>query len=1156
MKRVVWTVGLTVGLLGVGTVGQARQMVVNGTFENGNFSGWTEMNPRYPNAPTTVFTGMFDPDYPVMTHYAGNYSCGWKRSDGAWYWPIPGSDSTQPCNSISQTWSISPGSYPIRVSAAVFVHHNRQEMPEDRWGCGLQMAIYVDNSFTPTWRHTFWPHQGDSFWGYFDEIDNEIEGRIGNNTITTNQGTVRFVIEWISKWTIDLDASAVDNVEVDIIGANLLNGPVADPPLVAPPVPAAPLVPQLTAGIPGVLISAYNVVVGLNPTWAAVADVNKDGKRDIVTANEWSHTISVLLGNGDGTVGAPTHISVGHNPRCVLAVDANNDTNLDLIVANKADHNLTVLRGNGNGTFQSPLFVSTGKAPGKISYGRFNADNNVDLAVPEESDDTMSIYLGNGNGTFSRFTTIAVGGLPSHSLVDDFNSDGRDDILVTRFWNGDVRCYRGQGNGTFTLSSTLSSGWQTTWSAVADFNNDGRKDVIATTTWPEFDATSIFLGSGNATFTLADSFAVGLPTSIATFDLNGDNKADFATSDFGENDIHLALGSGIPDISAFTVSRIPIGDTGRYVTTGDMNNDTVPDFIVTSGDSNTVSIALGRADGTVVAPLAYGISGNPAGMDAGDVDGDRDLELFVAADEGGSGPDMINIYRNDGSMKMLRAQQISVGSGFLPAAVSAQDLNGDRFADLVVVKGSASQLHVYRGLGNFSFQGPTAYNCGSRPYDLVVADFSGDLVPDLATANRQGNSVSVLLGTGNTNFASPQTYNVGLAPEALAAGFFNNDAFLDLAVANSLSNTVSILLNQGNGSFAAAGTVNVGTLPRGIAALDLNGDGRDDLVVSNHSDNNISILLNNGSGGFPTRTNLATGKAPLRVVAADYNRDGRKDIVVGNYGSGTVWILLSNGNGTFRTPEVYTAARGPLRLVAGDLWNRGVPDLALGTDNPGRWTLYSNAGRLPDMDGDELPDSLEARVPAAGQTNMMLPDSDGDGLADGVEDANRNGNRDAGETSARNADSDGDRIEDGVEVKGIAPSNPLDPASPLGFIDGDGDGLGVFDDPNDSDQDSDDDRYGDRYEFVTLGSAAPNNASIKPRLGDLNLDTFITSLDALIAQSLFLMLANPEDAVFHPGGVEIGGYVNGDPTRDGYVTSLDALLIQSYFLQLRDLLPL
>lgn len=252
-------------------------------------------------------------------------------------------------------------------------------------------------------------------------------------------------------------------------------------------------------------------------------------------------------------------------------------------------------------------------------------------------------------------------------------------------------------------------------------------------------------------------------------------------------------------------------------------------------------------------------------------------------------------------------------------------------------------------------------------------------------------------------------------------------------------------------------------------------------------------------------------------------------------------------------------------------WQPGQPD-------PGQTALVSNPGRAesvpptatatptappsatptatapPDTDGDGVPDALEEGPSnvSAGKTNRYLNDSDGDGLEDGEEDANRNGTRDSGERNARARDSDGDGLIDGVESRLLLTDalNALDPAA---YTDADGDRLPDTIDPNDAHPDSDGDRFGDAYEAAAAGAAtAANNSAQVPPLGDVSGDSFVTNLDALVVQAVFLGNLAPTSP---PIGLD-RRHNRADPSRDGFITNVDALVLQSFFLGNLARLPL
>jgi hypothetical protein len=114
------------------------------------------------------------------------------------------------------------------------------------------------------------------------------------------------------------------------------------------------------------------------------ADFDGDGKLDVAVTNSIDNSVTILLGNGDGTFGAPTAIPFGNQPDAIIAADFSNDGKLDLAIANFADGTITLLLGNGDGTFTpasaSPYAVGPA-GPYQLASADFNGDGKLDLAV-------------------------------------------------------------------------------------------------------------------------------------------------------------------------------------------------------------------------------------------------------------------------------------------------------------------------------------------------------------------------------------------------------------------------------------------------------------------------------------------------------------------------------------------------------------------------------------------------------------------------------------------------------------------------------------------------------------------------------------------------------------------------------------------------------
>ena len=170
--------------------------------------------------------------------------------------------------------------------------------------------------------------------------------------------------------------------------------------------------------------------MGTLPRSVAVGDFNGDGKPDLTVANQDADTVSVLLGNGDGSFQAPRTFAVGSVPFSVAVGDFNGDGKPDLTVANENVATVSVLLGNGDGSFQAQRTFAVGSTPISVAVGDFNGDGKPDLTVANDGANTVSVLLGNGDGSFQAQRTFAVGTAPLSVAVGDFDRDGMPDLVT------------------------------------------------------------------------------------------------------------------------------------------------------------------------------------------------------------------------------------------------------------------------------------------------------------------------------------------------------------------------------------------------------------------------------------------------------------------------------------------------------------------------------------------------------------------------------------------------------------------------------------------------------------------------------------------------------------------------------------------------------
>jgi Bacterial Ig-like domain (group 3)/FG-GAP-like repeat len=337
---------------------------------------------------------------------------------------------------------------------------------------------------------------------------------------------------------------------------------------------------------------------GSNPYSVAVGDVNGDGTPDLVVANGCASgtygifcssqgVLGVLLGNGDGTFQAPLTFDSGGsclNGSQAAVADMNGDGKLDLVVTNFNSSTVGVLLGNGDGTFQPAVtYPSGGYKISSAAVADINHDGILDVlaanwcvsaaaCVPgQPSLGVVGVLLGNGNGTFQPAVTYDSGGDYAVSVaVADVNSDGSPDLLVGNcgadecgnFISGTVDVLLGNGDGTFKPAVTYNSGGNEVNSvALADVNGDGKLDLLVAN-WDSGDGANgvlgdgtvgILLGNGNGTFQPAVPYDSGAAYSIsvAVADLNGDGRPDAVVANFCSNGALDCIASAESSVGVF-----------------------------------------------------------------------------------------------------------------------------------------------------------------------------------------------------------------------------------------------------------------------------------------------------------------------------------------------------------------------------------------------------------------------------------------------------------------------------------------------------------------------------------------------------------------------------------------------------------------------------
>ncbi len=597
--------------------------------------------------------------------------------------------------------------------------------------------------------------------------------------------------------------------------------------------------------------------------------------------------MSIVAAHAGQFLEAPQY-ATGANPQAVAIGDFNGDGKLDIVVANAGTtggNSISVLLGNGDGTFQAQAVYLTDTAPEGVAVGDFNGDGYLDIAVTNSGSNTVSIFLNkaDGSGTFGSKIDSPTGNQPQGLAVGDFNEDGKLDLAVTNAADGTVGVLLGKGNGTFSAQVAYNTGFNPRSIAVGQIYNSGHLD-LAIANDNNSHVVSVLKGNGDGTFQgQIQSNVVGIPVWIALADFNGDGNLDIVVAEQFDpvsklgNSISVLLGNGKGSFSAhaeYTTGAFPTA-----VAVGDFNGDGFLDLAVSDSNGNSASVFWGRGDGTFYGQLNVGTGDIPYSAVAGDFNGDGNVDIVVANAGGAS----VSVILSNGKNDTFQARTDYL-AGTDARTVATGDFNGDGFLDLAVANRNCPKtcnpgtVSIVLGNGDGTFQGPnyfstdTATELDTDPHFVTVGDFNGDGKPDLAVADYGTNTVSVLLGVGDGTFGPDAAFAVGSEPTSLATGDFNGDGKLDLVVTNFNSNTVSILLGNGDGTFqpAVTRTYSVGNGPISVAVADFNRDGKLDLVVVNETDNNAGRALRERRRHVQAASRLSYGRR--RQSALDCRR--------------------------------------------------------------------------------------------------------------------------------------------------------------------------------------------------------------------------------------------------------------------------------------------
>ncbi|RCH55293.1 hypothetical protein DJ568_08910 [Mucilaginibacter hurinus] len=765
---------------------------------------------------------------------------------------------------------------------------------------------------------------------------------------------------------------------------------------------------------------------GINPSGVGVADLDNDGKPDIVVANEGSNTISVFRNTSTGpaitssSFAAKIDFTTGEKPVALVLADIDRDGKIDILSANAGAAGFSVIHNAidepgsiSANSFKPKVDFFTGGNPATIAVADIDGDNAPDVITGNSNSNNLSILRNKAlkgainDKTFASRVDFNSSGSIVHIATADINGDGKPDILAATKAQNTFSYY--QSNAVKdTVTSYTFNGYniynlkaQPSCIGVSDFNGDGKPDVIVMNSTN--DSLSVYNNYNNYISAPAIYFAGKSPVSAVFGDVTGDGKPDIVSVSGESNSVSVLENGLVNSAPVITAVAPSSGAPGTVVTISGKNFDEILQNNVVYFGATRATVLSGFPgllkvsvpDGATYQPISItnkykGLSAyastafnttylskaplvdskfdiatgrNPVGVVFSDVNSDGKPDILVSSGAENS----IYIYQNNitgkGAFKSGSfGPPVKVNTGTAPASMALADFDGNGVTDMVVANYNNSSISVYtRATEGSLFSGRVDYTVGKNPSSVVVTDLNSDGKPDIVVSNSGSSSLTVLrniVSKGKLSFVTA-TVQTGTNPSSVAVADINADGKPDILSANFAGNSVSVIQNRTAAasqvlSFAGKIDLPAGKNPQSIAVGDVNGDGKPDIVTANKGSGNVSVITNKHasgnitSGAFNTKRDFATSGSPIFVTLNDFSGDGKVDVLVANSASQNISVLINTVSGesvTFKKSDI-PVGNGPQSLMAGDLDDDGKPDVAVANFGSNTISLIHNAATM------------------------------------------------------------------------------------------------------------------------------------------------------------------------------------------------------------------
>jgi hypothetical protein len=644
---------------------------------------------------------------------------------------------------------------------------------------------------------------------------------------------------------------------------------------------------------------------------------------DLVLATDDPLALHRLAGDGNGHFTWQNSQPLRGLTTALLATDLDSDGLDDVVVAEGARQTLSLWLGQADGSWRSGGEVGVGCAVASLAAADLLGDGRPDLAVGCRDASSIAAYVFENrwpDGAAARFAAPQVISLPGSIAVGtvqvvaaDLTGGGRATLAATLSRRGGLVLFQPNGMGGLTMATTLPTGNEPGALLAADLNGDARADLV-----------SVDRGGGSLSYYLSPES--GLPTRqswplppgyerpvLAALDWDGDGRG---------RELIVGATPGIGDLAPVPLQPLRLNAQGQLQalpTIADMGEALHILALPLATGAPPALLALSDDGATLrcwpkpsVTPQPVAALPPPHSLVTADLtsDGHIDAAWLLGGRVALLITDEFQSDSGSGELPTPRFVDLS-GPRDAPRVLFAADLNGDWFGDLVVGDGRGLQILLARQPAQFQ---PAIYvDLGVAVDSLSVADVNDDGRPDVVAASASQAAIYVLLGNGNGTLQTAQ--RLALATTASADGIRalrvvdqDGDGHRDiLALSGS---QLHIVRGQDRGRLAAPFALTLPIAATTFAVPDLDFDGRRDVVASSAQQSGLVVLRARADGSLVPAQILASDVPLPSLVVDDLDRDGQLDVAAVAADTGKLRVFLGRDGGTL-LPHVRVEAGQP-----------------------------------------------------------------------------------------------------------------------------------------------------------------------------------------------------------------------------------------------------